>query len=138
MVWLRRNFESEGAFLQQFDLSINKDKDRERGRMQARLMLRKIQLHDNEPDGPLQRDDGTENDSSGYDENSFFANSDDVPDAHLADHYFSQKELDWIQSHYHNSGAFLLMHSLRPSHEEDYEEGKLVLYSLMELITGDD
>jgi hypothetical protein len=68
VLWLKRSFESESAFLRKFDLSIRKNEDRERGRMLARMMMGQIMVHENDPDEHLQGDNSNYEDESDDDD----------------------------------------------------------------------
>jgi hypothetical protein len=136
VLWIKRSFESEKAFLQKFDLSIRKNKDRERGRMLARMMMGQITVHVNDPDGQLQGDDSNYKDESDDDDLSS-VNSEASLAAQPADVYFSQKQLDWIKKHYHTSGHFLRVHGLKPWQVEDYGEVKSIVDTLMGLTIAD-
>lgn len=64
-------------------------------------------------------------------ENSFLNDIETDPTSHVADHHFSEQELDWIKLHYRHSGNFLLSYGLKPFDDDDCREGKTILEGIM-------
>lgn len=63
---------------------------------------------------------------------SFLDEIETDPTSHIADYQFSEKQLDWIKSHFRHSGNFLRCYGLKPWDDDDCEEGKLILEAIME------
>ncbi|KAF2095018.1 hypothetical protein NA57DRAFT_79508 [Rhizodiscina lignyota] len=115
--WLKEHYGGEYHFLQEQDLSMHKDEDREEGRSLARSIMA-----NGDSDDDQEEDD---------DSNSFLDELEADPMSHVADYQFSQEQLDWIKKHYQHSGNFLLSYGLKPFDDEDCSEGKAILNALM-------
>lgn len=118
--WLKDNYRGEFHFLMAHGLSVYKEEDREEGRRIARALM----------DGS---DDPLDDDS--LESNDVLADLEADPMSHLADRFFSEEELVWIQKHYRHSGNFLLAYGLKPYNDEDCEEGLTIIQAFM---TDDD
>lgn len=115
--WLKDNFAGEFRFLRDYGLSIYKEEDRDEGRRIMRAMM--------EDDDSSDDDDGSEN--------SFLRELEEDPTSHVADHAFSEEQLDWIKKNFKHSGNFLLTYGLKPFVDGDCQAGKSILHALMEL-----
>ncbi|KAK4167797.1 hypothetical protein QBC43DRAFT_137198 [Cladorrhinum sp. PSN259] len=112
--WLKKHWGSEFKFLQAYELSIYKGKDREEGRRIVRGIL--AQNRDDE-DGK----DGEE--SSGNEWN---------PEGHFADYHFSNNELDFIEGGWGDSANFMFSFGLKFYNDEDCREAKEIVRGLMD------
>lgn len=119
--WLKDNYDGEFRFLKSHELSIYKEEDREEGR---RIVRSFMEESDNAHDDVSITDMSDES-------NDFLADLEADPTSHLADRFFSEAELDWIQKHYRHSGNFLLTHGLKPFDDEDCEEGVAIARAFM-------
>ncbi|KAL8735800.1 MAG: hypothetical protein Q9166_000664 [cf. Caloplaca sp. 2 TL-2023] len=131
--WLKDNYGDEFDFLRQHGLSIYKDEQREEGRRILRV-LKDIDTADSTDDGddgstPTDSDEDSDDDDEST--NSFLRDLESDPTSHVADRFFTDKELDWIAANYRHSGNFLLSHGLKPFDDDDCEEGKSIVRALM-------
>ena len=110
--WLKKHWGNEFKFLRAYGLKIYNDEDRDEGRTILRAMMKE----DSEDD-----EDGSSS------ENSFLRDLEDDPYSRLADHVFSERQLDWIKEHYGNSHNFLVSHGLKFYDEDDCEMGKAIV-----------
>ena len=106
--WLKEHYGSEWKFLTAFGLNLTKDEDRITGRH----LLKQFIL--------MERGPGEEKTCGGSDPNNsnFLAELKEGPASHVADHYFSAKELLWVEKSYRNTGTFMRMMGLRPWDDE--------------------
>jgi hypothetical protein len=129
-VWLKQNYKDEYHFLQQYGLSIYKDKDREDGRAMARsLMAADDEVSD---DSKGVSDGNNEDEEEEDDADHFSAELEADPTSHVADYHFSEKQLIWIKKYYKHSGNFLLNHGLKPFDDEDCREGRTIVEAMMQ------
>ncbi|KAK5174889.1 uncharacterized protein LTR77_000025 [Saxophila tyrrhenica] len=117
--WLKQKFDGEFKFLQTQGLSIYKEEDREEGRTIARA----LRANDDEDD---------EEEEEEKEENQFLKDLEEDPMSHLADHHFSEKQLEWIEKHYRHSGNFMFSHVLKAFDDEDCEEAVAMVAAFME------
>lgn len=108
--WLkhRSGFKTEFHFLRAHGLRIDREEDREEGR----LILRALMLHSDEEDG--------DEDEQDWD-----------PTGHQADYAFHHAELEFIEKHWGTSENFLASHGLKFYDDEDLEEGRAIVCALM-------
>ncbi|RDL38144.1 uncharacterized protein BP5553_05577 [Venustampulla echinocandica] len=139
--WLKQHYKDEYHFLQQHSLSIYKDEDREEGRAIVRSFIAAEAEGSAGTEGALDsntEDDGSlpdllsQDDVDDDDANSLLLELEEDPMSHLADYYFTGKQLDWIKEHYKHSGNFLLCYGLKAFDEEDCREGKAILEAIMD------
>ncbi|KAI9162894.1 hypothetical protein HJFPF1_04489 [Paramyrothecium foliicola] len=112
--WLKAHFESEFKFLQAHGLNIYKEEDRDEGR----TILRTIMSAD-------------EDELSSEDEFEMMS-----PGVGLANAYFSNSELKWINSSYGNSVNFMLSFGLKVYKDDDCREAQAIARAMMN--KGDD
>ena len=110
--WLKENYRSEFQFLRDFGLSIYKDEDREEGRTILRSLMQ------NEEEEELEDEDENEDSESSL-------------EGHMADYHFTDAELEYIKEGYGNSMNFLYSYGLKFYNDDDCEEGRSILKSLM-------
>ncbi|RYP81276.1 hypothetical protein DL770_005942 [Monosporascus sp. CRB-9-2] len=112
--WLKKNWGGEFKFLASHGLSINKEEDRQEGRIILRAMLASS--------------DGDDSDDSdiGWDDPK-----DDRPERQLADSYFDADELKFIGAHYGDSVTFMFSFGLKFYKSEDCEEAQSIVRSMM-------
>ncbi|KAL6402748.1 hypothetical protein AUP68_14084 [Ilyonectria robusta] len=112
--WLKKHWGGEFRFLASHGLNINKEEDREEGR----IILRAI----------LAGSDGDDSDDS--DIGRDYPN-DDRQEGQLADSYFDTDELEFIKKHYGDSLTFMFSFGLKFYKTEDCEEAKSIVSSMM-------
>ncbi len=112
--WLKRSYDGEFKFLQMYGLSIYKEEDREEGRNIARSLM-----------------EADEGDEEGEEDNQFLKDLEEDPMSHLADHFFSEQQLAWIEKHYRHSGNFMASHGLKAFDDEDCKEAVATAAALM-------
>ncbi|KAL5116280.1 hypothetical protein ACEQ8H_005838 [Pleosporales sp. CAS-2024a] len=111
MAFLKKNYGSEYYFLRQHGLKIHAEEDREDGRALLRAMMREDETLEDE----TSEDEESELDFEG----------------HQADYHFTERQLDWIETHYDNSEEFMISYRLKFYDDEDVEEAKAILDALM-------
>ncbi|KAH7113672.1 hypothetical protein B0J13DRAFT_515379 [Dactylonectria estremocensis] len=112
--WLKKQWGGEFRFLASHGLNINKEEDREEGR----IILRAI----------LAGSDGDDSDDS--DIGRDYPN-DDRQEGQLADSYFDADELEFIKKHYGDSLTFMFSFGLKFYKTEDCEEAKSIVSSMV-------
>ena len=113
--WLKKHWGDEFRFLRDYGLSIYDEEQRAEGRQLARQLMQ----------------DETDSDEAEF-ESDFLRDLERDPTSHVADHHFSETELDWIEKHYNYSSNFLRSYGLKFYDDEDCREGKAILRTLME------
>ncbi|KAK5119174.1 hypothetical protein LTR85_007788 [Meristemomyces frigidus] len=123
--WLKDNYRGEFHFLREHGLSMHMDEDRNEGRRIARSVM------EAEGEGAHSSDAGKD------DEGDFLADLAADPMSHLADRFFSEKELDWIQKHCRHSGNFCFAYGLKAYDDEDCKKGMAIARACMSEKAGD-
>ena len=115
-VWLKF-CGGESEFLKSHGLSIYKEEDRAEGRRILHAMFEKTATsdHDDEDEEKDEEDDEETND--------FLADLEADPTSHVADRFFSEAALDWVEKYYRHSGNFLLSRGLKFYDDNDCKEG---------------
>ncbi|RTE67980.1 hypothetical protein BHE90_017643, partial [Fusarium euwallaceae] len=114
---LKKHWGGEFRFLASHGLNINKEDDREEGR----IILRAI----------LAGSDGDDSDDSDNSDIGRDYPNDDRPEGQLADSYFDADELKFIKKHYGDSLTFMFSFGLKFYKTEDCEEAKSIVSSMM-------
>ena len=134
--WMKRAFGGESKLLASYGLTIHKEEDRREGRSVARAIIEKeaADAEDYEHDKTRAEEDKTENENEEEEEEEkqFVADLESDPASHLADRFFSEPQLDFVEKHYRHSGNFLLMHGLKPFDDEDCEEGVAIVRAFVQ------
>jgi hypothetical protein len=95
--WLKRAFGGQFKFLMAYELSIYKDEDREEGRRISRVMIEQEAAYEDKKVASVQgQDDDAEGSEVEEDDDKFLADLEADPLSHLADGFFSEKQLVWI------------------------------------------
>ncbi|KAL8713128.1 MAG: hypothetical protein Q9220_002649 [cf. Caloplaca sp. 1 TL-2023] len=113
--YLKSKFGGEFHFLRTYWLSIYEEEDREEGRRILRQLM------------ACESDEDEDDDSV----SSFEREIEQDPTSHFADHYFSEKELNWIKAGYGHSGNFLRSYGLKLYDDEDCKEGKAIVKAML-------
>ncbi|KAL8628940.1 hypothetical protein Q9189_005376 [Teloschistes chrysophthalmus] len=114
--WIKTKYGHSARFLTSYGLKFYDEDDCN----EARNILR--ELMDNEE---------AENDPDNNSENSFLRELEEDPTSHVADHHFSDEELDWIKTNYGHSGNFLLSHGLKFYDDDDCRESKAMVQAYL-------
>ena len=138
--WLKTNFRSEYHFLLMYHLSIYKDEDRAEGRSILKALMAKDEPESDSDDGrpAISKDDDDDGvdeedeNSSSSSTNSFLHGFKDSSTSHLADRYFNEKELKWIEIFYWHSGNFMLSCGLKPWCDQDCKIAQSMVRRMME------
>ena len=109
--FLKANFGGEFHFLRQHGLSIYKEEDRDEGRTILRALMAQDEEYENEDE------------DEGEDDYDF--------ERHLADHHFTEEQLDFIERGYGSSMAFMHSFGLKFYNDEDCEEAKAIVEAFM-------
>ena len=129
--WLKQNFGNEFHFLRDYGLSIYKEDKRAEGRLIARSLM-DADLASSGEDEDEQGYSDTDEEEEEDEISSFEKELDERPEAHFADHYFTDDQLDWIEKHYKCSSDFLATHALKIYDDEDCREGVAIAEEMME------
>lgn len=111
--FLKTNFRDEFHFLREHGLNIHKEEHREEGRALLRALMAQDE-EDEEQDG----DQGEDEDDYDF-------------ERHLADHHFTEEQLDFIERGYGSSMAFMHSFGLKFYNDEDCEEAKAIVEAFM-------
>lgn len=127
--WLKTHWKNEFLFLRAYGLSIYKEEDREDGRALVRSFMAEEESDASPP--PQEGHDFDEDEVDSDDSNDFLADLERDPMSHLADYWFSDEELDWIQTHYRHSGNFLTSYGHHPWEDSERRDAQLLIKTLM-------
>lgn len=105
---LKDFYGNEFKFLQAYELSIDKDEDREKGRAFVRALMR------------AEEDCGWEEDQ----ETKAIA-------GHLADYNFTDQELEFFERHWKNAMSFMYSHGLIFYDKEDLKKAQIIVRASM-------
>lgn len=129
--WLKRAFGGEFKFLASHGLNIHKEEGRAEGRSIARAMIEKEAAQQSDDEREEAEDDDDDDGEDDEEENHFLKDLEEDPASHLADRFFSEDQLDWIEKHYRHSGNFLIIHGLKAWEDEDCKEGVAIARLMM-------
>ncbi|KAH6644237.1 hypothetical protein C7974DRAFT_325674 [Boeremia exigua] len=111
--FLKAHWRDEYHFLLPHGLHIHKEEDRAEGRAILRSLMEAEETYDSDGD-----------DEEFSDDESQFR-------GHQADYNFSEKQLEWIETHYGNSEVFMLSYGLKFYDDDDVEEAKAIANVMM-------
>lgn len=109
--FLKANFRDEFHFLREHDLNIHKEEHRDSGRTILRALMSQDEEYENSEEDEEE------------DEHDF--------ERHLADHHFTEEQLDFIERGYGSSMAFMHSFGLKFYNDEDCEEAKAIVEAFM-------
>jgi len=133
--WLKEKWGGEFRFLRAHLLKIHDEEDRAEGRRIVRAMM-----GDSDDSGDVEGENKSEEEEEESDDGSFTISYTNgrgakpiIPhdEGHMADYYFSEKELLWIEENYGNSASFLITYGLKFYNDDDCEEGKWIVQAMM-------
>ena len=135
--WLKQNWGGEFEFLRSHMLNIHKEDHRAEGRCLVRAMMDAGEYEADDDDDEDDEDEDNDDD----DDNDFVISYTNgrgatpiIPHAegHIANYYFSEQELIWIEQNYGNLASFLVSYGLKFHNDDDCQTGTRIVKAMME------